>query len=207
MRSSRIGGVSDGSSEAPLTDAAAKLRREAERHDRAARAGSLREAQGQRERRRWAPSAGEALILAAALLVAVVMVYPTAWVFFASFKTQETLFSGEFAAYTLRNYARLLGSGFGVHVVNSLGICLMAVTVSTAPTFTAGHPRALWEGRYSHGMSTSCGPPGATSSNYDVTADGQRFLMIKDDAPYTAVSKQLIVVLSWADELSRLSKI
>ena len=84
---------------------------------------------------------------------------------------------------------------------------MMAVTVSTAPTFTAGHPRALWEGRYSHGMSTSCGPPGATSSNYDVTADGQRFLMIKDDAPYTAVSKQLIVVLSWADELSRLSKI
>lgn len=84
---------------------------------------------------------------------------------------------------------------------------MMAVTVSTAPTFTAGHPRALWEGRYSHGMSTSCGPPGATSSNYDVTADGQRFLMIKDDAPYTAVSQQIIVVLSWADELNRLSKI
>ena len=56
-------------------------------------------------RRRRAPSAGEVLILATALLVAVVMLYPTAWMFFASFKTQETLFSGEFAAYTLRNYA------------------------------------------------------------------------------------------------------
>jgi eukaryotic-like serine/threonine-protein kinase len=84
---------------------------------------------------------------------------------------------------------------------------MMAVAVSTTPTFTAGHPRTLWEGRYSHGMSTSCGPPGATSSNYDVTADGQRFLMIKDDAPYTAVSKQVIVALSWDYEVNRLSKI
>jgi serine/threonine-protein kinase len=84
---------------------------------------------------------------------------------------------------------------------------MMAVAVSTIPTFTAGHPQILWEGRYSHGMSTSCGPPGATSSNYDVTADSRRFLMIKDDAPYTAVSKQVIVVLSWADTVNRLSRI
>jgi serine/threonine-protein kinase len=84
---------------------------------------------------------------------------------------------------------------------------MMAVEVSTASTFTAGHPRILWEGHYSHGMSTSCGPPGATSSNYDVTADGQRFLMIKDEAPDTAVSKQIVVVLGWADEVNRLSKI
>jgi dipeptidyl aminopeptidase/acylaminoacyl peptidase len=84
---------------------------------------------------------------------------------------------------------------------------MMAVKVSTASIFTAGHPRILWEGHYSHGMSTSCGPPGATSSNYDVTADGQRFLMIKDEAPDTAVSKQIVVVLGWADEVNRLSKI
>ena len=83
---------------------------------------------------------------------------------------------------------------------------MMAVAVSTAPTFTAGRPRMLWEGRYSHGMSTSCGPPGATSSNYDVTADGRRFLMIKDEAPDSAVSKQLVVVLSWADEVTRIEK-
>jgi eukaryotic-like serine/threonine-protein kinase len=84
---------------------------------------------------------------------------------------------------------------------------MMAVAVSTTPAFTAEHPRTLWTGRYSHGMSTSCGPPGATSSNYDVTADGQRFLMIKDEAPDTAVSKQIVVVLGWADEVNRLSKI
>jgi Protein kinase domain/WD40-like Beta Propeller Repeat len=84
---------------------------------------------------------------------------------------------------------------------------MMAVQVSTSPTFKAGHPQILWEGHYSHGMSTSCGPPGATSSNYDVTADGQRFLMIKDEAPDTAVSKQIFVVLGWADEIKRFSKI
>jgi serine/threonine-protein kinase len=83
---------------------------------------------------------------------------------------------------------------------------MMAVAVSTAPTFTAGRPQVLWEGHYSHGMSTSCGPPGATSSNYDVTADGRRFLMIKDEAPDTAVSKQIVVVLGWADEVRRLEK-
>ena len=84
---------------------------------------------------------------------------------------------------------------------------MMAVAVSTAPTFTAGRPRTLWEGHYSHGMSTSCGPPGATSSNYDVTPDGRRFLMVKDEAPDTAVSKQIVVVLGWSDEVGRLSKI
>jgi ABC-type glycerol-3-phosphate transport system permease component len=90
-------------------------------------------------RRRRAPSAGEILILAAALGVAVVMLYPTAWVFFASFKTQETLFSGEFADYTLRNYARLLASGFAVHIANSLGICLAAVVASTFVSVVAAY--------------------------------------------------------------------
>ena len=40
---------------------------------------------------------------------------------------------------------------------------------------------------------------------YDVTADGRRFLMIKDEAPDKAYSKQLVVVLGWADELNRAS--
>jgi eukaryotic-like serine/threonine-protein kinase len=82
---------------------------------------------------------------------------------------------------------------------------MMAVSVSTAPTFTAGRPQKLWEGRYSHGMSASCGPAGATSSNYDVTPDGARFLMVKDEAPDKAISKQFVVVLGWADELTRIS--
>ena len=56
-------------------------------------------------------------------------------------------------------------------------------------------------------MSSSCGVPGATSSNFDVTADGKRFLMIKDDDQDSATSKQIVVVLGWAAELNRLSKV
>jgi serine/threonine-protein kinase len=85
------------------------------------------------------------------------------------------------------------------------GDSMMAVVVTTAPEFKAGRPQELWKGRYSHGISSSCGPPGATSSNYDVTADGKRFLMIKDGDQDRAVSKQIIVVEGWAAELSRLA--
>jgi len=43
------------------------------------------------------------------------------------------------------------------------------------------------------------------AANYDVTADGTRFLMIKDDDQDRATSKEIIVVRGWADEVSRLS--
>jgi len=39
-----------------------------------------------------------------------------------------------------------------------------------------------------------------------VTPDGGRFLMIKDEDQDSATSRQLVVVLGWADELNRLSK-
>jgi len=55
-------------------------------------------------------------------------------------------------------------------------------------------------------MSSSCGPPGLTSSNYDVTPDGQRFLMVNDEDQDSAISRQVVVVLGWAGELNRLSK-
>jgi hypothetical protein len=85
------------------------------------------------------------------------------------------------------------------------GDSVMAATVATAPTFTASRPQELWKGSYSHGMSSSCGAPGATSSNYDVTADGTRFLMIKDEDRDRVTSKEIVVVQGWADEVRRLS--
>jgi hypothetical protein len=85
------------------------------------------------------------------------------------------------------------------------GDSMMAVDVSTASTIKASAPRELWRGRYSHGMSTSCGAPGATSSNYDVTADGRRFLMIKDEDQDRVASRQIVVVQGWAGEVARLS--
>ena len=54
-------------------------------------------------------------------------------------------------------------------------------------------------------MSASCGPPGATSSNYDVTADGTRFLMVRDDDQDRVTSRQIVVVQGWAGELTRLA--
>ena len=81
---------------------------------------------------------------------------------------------------------------------------MMVVAVSTQPTIRASRPQLLWEGHYSVGMGSSCGMPGATSANYDVTADGQRFLMIKD-LDQDAVSKQIVVVLNFAEELKRLT--
>jgi hypothetical protein len=44
-----------------------------------------------------------------------------------------------------------------------------------------------------------------TSSNYDVTGDGRRFLMIRDDDQDFTTSRQIIVALGWADELNRSS--
>ena len=82
---------------------------------------------------------------------------------------------------------------------------MMAVPISKGSGFSARRPHELWKGRYSHGMSSSCGPAGFSSSNYDVTADEQRFLMIKDEDQDTATSNQIVVVLGWADELRRIA--
>jgi serine/threonine-protein kinase len=84
------------------------------------------------------------------------------------------------------------------------GDSMMAVALTTASAFQAGRPQELWRGHYSHGMSSSCGLPGPTSSNYDVTADGRRFLMIKDDSD-TIFSKESVVVQGLAEELERLA--
>ncbi len=80
---------------------------------------------------------------------------------------------------------------------------MMVVAVAMRPPFTAAKPRVLWEGRYNHGQNSMCGPPGPGSSNYDVTADGQRFLMVKEgerDAPPTEIR----VVPNWSEEVTRL---
>ena len=70
---------------------------------------------------------------------------------------------------------------------------MMAVEIATQPTFRAGQPRLLFQGQYR-------GFPSET--NYDVTSDGQRFLMIKDSAQATSVT-QINVVLNWFEELKR----
>ena len=82
---------------------------------------------------------------------------------------------------------------------------MMSVAVVTRSTFQASRPQLLWEGHYSHGMSSSCGPPGTTEANYDVSSDAQRFLMVKDLAQDSA-STRIVVVLNFAEELKRLAR-
>ena len=71
---------------------------------------------------------------------------------------------------------------------------MMAVDITTEPTFTNGTPKLLFEGEY-----VSYGPRAV----YDVTPDGQRFLMIKESEAASTVT-QLNVVLNWFEELKRL---
>jgi hypothetical protein len=82
---------------------------------------------------------------------------------------------------------------------------IMVVAVSPERVLRAGNPKILWEGHYKHGLNSMCGPPGPSSVNDDVSADGQRFLMIQEadqDAPAT----QIYVVLNWSEELKRLTQ-
>ncbi len=78
---------------------------------------------------------------------------------------------------------------------------MMVVSVQTeGPTFKAGTPRVLFEGSYRYGYTDM-------TSNYDVTADGQRFVMVTE-APGTGsledLPGQIHVILNSAEELKRL---
>jgi serine/threonine-protein kinase len=82
---------------------------------------------------------------------------------------------------------------------------MMVVSVTTSPQFRASAPRRLWEGSYSAGTGASCGMPGVSSSNYDVTADGQRFLMVRDEDDSTFATK-IVVVLNWVEQLKAIER-
>jgi serine/threonine-protein kinase len=78
---------------------------------------------------------------------------------------------------------------------------MMAVSVVTSgPQFQASAPKMLFEGVYYQGTGASCEMGGPAAANYDVTPDGQRFLMVKDNAG-DAFSTRAVVVLNWAEEL------
>jgi serine/threonine-protein kinase len=81
-----------------------------------------------------------------------------------------------------------------------LGDQMMVVDISYGPTLQASKPRLLWRGNYLAGAGSSCGMAGPTSANYDVTPDGERFLMI-EDASSTAESERLRLVSNWSMEL------
>jgi len=71
---------------------------------------------------------------------------------------------------------------------------MMVVPIQLTPTFMAGTPRMLFEGRY-----------GATTNirGYDVALDGRRFLMVQQkERPVTRVA-DMIIVQNWIEELKQ----
>jgi hypothetical protein len=72
---------------------------------------------------------------------------------------------------------------------------MMAVEITTQPNFSAGKPKVLFEGPYL--------PTPATSPNYGVAPDGQRFLMLKPSEQAQAAPTQINVVLNWFEELKQ----
>jgi len=75
---------------------------------------------------------------------------------------------------------------------------MMVVEISADPGFTAARPRQLFEGHY------LVNGPRAAGANYDVSPDGQRFLMLKPVEEQQAAPTQINVVLNWTEELKRL---
>jgi serine/threonine-protein kinase len=69
------------------------------------------------------------------------------------------------------------------------GGTMMVVPIETEPTFTAGTPEVLFTGDYFV----------ARNRNYDISPDGQRFLMLR--RPETQPLTQLHVVFNWFEEL------
>ncbi|MDA2927349.1 protein kinase [Acidobacteria bacterium AH-259-G07] len=73
---------------------------------------------------------------------------------------------------------------------------MMMVRVESEPTFTPGSPDVLFTGRYFY----------AGGRQYDISPDGQRFLMIKEaeQTDEASARTELIIVQNWFDELKRL---
>jgi hypothetical protein len=74
----------------------------------------------------------------------------------------------------------------------------MAVSVESGSVFTPGAPKMLFQGDFP--------TPNSRGSFYDVSLDGQRFLMITPAGVLSDVeSPQIIIVENWLEELERLA--
>jgi serine/threonine-protein kinase len=72
---------------------------------------------------------------------------------------------------------------------------LVTVPVHTQPTFAAGTATKLFDAPYFEVSGTR---------RYDVSADGQRFLFVKDPNDTSGASHSFVLVQNWLDELKRL---
>ena len=77
------------------------------------------------------------------------------------------------------------------------GPAMMLVPINTSDGFGPGSPEVLFQGEYLPDLY-------GTDRTYDITPDGERFVMIKEgaEAGEQAASPQLSVVLNWFNELT-----
>jgi hypothetical protein len=76
---------------------------------------------------------------------------------------------------------------------------VMTVAVQTEPVFKAGKPVVLFQGKYVPRSSGNQRP-------WDISADGKRFLMMKDAAPadnQAEAPRKINIVLNWLEELKQ----
>src|SRR5262249_50883316 len=78
---------------------------------------------------------------------------------------------------------------------------LMAAAISPGVAFSAAAPHQVFDGPY------YAGSGGIVGRTYDVSADGKRFLMIKDSGTESGTSNDapLVIVLNFFDELKRVA--
>lgn len=79
---------------------------------------------------------------------------------------------------------------------------LTTVAVQTTPAFSAANPVTLFKTAYFSGFGG--GGQTVAGRTYDVSPDGQRFLMIKDAVAQDQVQANIVVVQNWFEELKRL---
>ena len=79
----------------------------------------------------------------------------------------------------------------GKEIFYRAGSKMMVVEVSGDPDLRLSQPRPLFDQRYLF--------QSLTVATYDVSADGQRFLMVKDEAG----AGRLNLVLDWFEELKQ----
>ncbi|HUE87110.1 MAG TPA: hypothetical protein VMO26_13625 [Vicinamibacterales bacterium] len=81
------------------------------------------------------------------------------------------------------------------------GSAVMVAAVQSTPSFRAGNPTTLFESR---SLVLDGRLFGNTGRTYDVSRDGQRFLMLKDTAAGETQRPGIIVVQNWTEELRTL---
>jgi Tol biopolymer transport system component len=80
------------------------------------------------------------------------------------------------------------------------GDAVMAVSVKTAPTFSIETPKILFRGTYVSNVLRAGNYDFAT---WDVSPDGKRFLMMKEQGSSAGGPRKINIVLNWLEELKQ----